>query len=306
MVDERKYTLGRSWAGKKPMPAWEDFDEETRAKITQSLARVNEQLVASLRPAVDSAMRTVFPAMQQISDFLPQFASFAAKAVQLAEIISRWVPNWSGDVDLGKAWAITSEGIPLAFVPRAHLVDELLAANDPAARLDILLRSRELILSDCRAALQSDEHVSLPGSISMLRPLLLEVVDALEAGYAASACALGSSVIDSALRRTSKEKLDYKKIRATSVATELQEAVAKNDFRVNLAMRPLRSLFEEWYPSMDTPVPAMPSRHVVAHWADPDHLSATNGLIIAMAATSLLLGLAEREVIVSRVARESA
>ena len=50
----------------------------------------------------------------------------------------------------------------------------------------------------------------------------------------------------------------------------------------------------------------MPSRHVVAHWANPDHLSETNAIIIVMAATSLILGLAERAVFAERVERESA
>ena len=98
----------------------------------------------------------------------------------------------------------------------------------------------------CRVALQPDEDDPLPESISMVPPPLLEAVDVLEAGYVASACALGASVIDSALRRTSKKKLIYKKIRATSIAMELQKAFAENDFRVSSAMRPLHSSLEEW------------------------------------------------------------
>jgi hypothetical protein len=306
MGDKPKYTLGQARAGKVPMPKWEDFDEQTRAKITQYLAHVHEQLIESLQPVIESASIAVLPMMQQISDFMPQVTALAEKAGQMADFIRRWVPKWSGDVDPDKAWAITAEGIPLAFVPRPQLVDELIAATDRDARLEFVLRSKKLILSDCRAALQPDEDDPLPDSISMLPPLLLEVIDVLKAGYIASACALGASVIDSALRRTSKKKLVYKKVRATAIATELQKAVAENDFRVSLAMRPLHSLLEEWYPSMETPVPSMPSRHVVAHWADPEHLSETNAIIITMAATSLLLGLAEREVVAERVAAESA
>ena len=56
----------------------------------------------------------------------------------------------------------------------------------------------------------------------MLPPLLLEAVDVLEAGYVASACALGASVIDAALRRTSKKKLVYKKVRATAMLMRLR------------------------------------------------------------------------------------
>ena len=146
------------------------FDEGTRTKITQSLAMVHEQLVESLQPMIESARFTVLPVMQQISDFMPQVTSLAEKAGQMADFIRRWVSNWSGNVDPDKAWAVTAEGIPLAFVPHAQLVDELIAVNDRDARLEIMLRSKKLILSDCRAALQPDEDDPLPESISMLPP----------------------------------------------------------------------------------------------------------------------------------------
>ena len=118
------------------------FDEGTRTKITQSLAMVHEQLVESLQPMIESARFTVLPVMQQISDFMPQATSLAEKAGQMADFIRRWVSNWSGNVDPDKAWAVTAEGIPLAFVPHAQLVDELIAVNDRDARLEIMLRRR--------------------------------------------------------------------------------------------------------------------------------------------------------------------
>jgi len=253
--------------------------------------------------SLTAAVLPVMPVMQQqYSDFMPQLAAVAAKGVQLADFIRRWVPNWSGDADPEKAWAITAEGIPLAFVPRAEIVDELIAAENRNARLEIVRRSKKLILNDCRAALQPNEDDPLAESISMLLPLLLEVIDVVEAGYAASGCALGASLVDSAWRRTSKKKLVYGKIRTESLAIELQEALVENAFRVILAIRPLSSLMTDWRPSMGTPLPLMPSRQVVAHWADPAHLSETNAVIIAMAATSLFLGLNERETVGERLA----
>jgi hypothetical protein len=55
--------------------------------------------------------------------------------------------------------------------------------------------------------------------------------------------------------------------------------------------------------SEDTPVPSVPSRHAVAHWAYPQHLTETNAIIIVMVAASLLCwGLAERETIAGAIA----
>jgi hypothetical protein len=283
-----------------------ELGEETRSQITRSMALTLAKLSESTRPMIESLTATVAPVLpviqQQYSDLMPELAAFAAKGARLADFIRRWVPNWSGAVEPEKAWAVTAEGIPLAFVPRAEIVDELVAAEDRDARLEIVRRSKNLILNDCREVLQPDEDDPRAESISMLQGLLLEVLDVLEAGYVASACALGFSVVDSALRRTSNDTFSYQTVRATSISTKLQEAVAENYFRVSLAMRPLDSLLKGWHPEEQTPQ-TMPSRGAVAHWAEPGHLSETNAVIIAMAATSLFLGLNERETIGERLAK---
>ena len=235
--------------------------------------------------------------MQEVSDAILQLTPIAEKDGRVAEFMRRWVPNWSNGVDPDRAWDVTVEGIPLAFVPRARIVDQLIAAENRDARLDIVLSSKSLILSDCRDALDVEDDDPLPESLATLPALLREVVDVLEVGYVASACALGISVIDVALRRTSEKKINYSNVRTAVVAKKLRKAIAENDFRVIRAMRPLHSLCVNWDPRSQEPLPPMPSRGAIAHWAEPGHLSETNAILIAMAATSLLLGLAEREVV---------
>lgn len=296
MEHRPQYTSARAWADKGPATKWEDLDEETRTRITQELTVINQQLTEMVEPVIESITTTVLPLIRNYADFMPSVAKIAESIAGVGGFVRRWVPNWSPEVDPEKAWAITQEGIPLAFVPRRQIVDELVAADDRDERREIVLRSKELILDDCRAALVLDEGDRIPESIAMLLPLLVEVFDVLEAGYTASACALGSSVIDSALRRTNKgKKFDYNRTREMSIATKLQEAIAKNDFRVCLAFQPLHSLLEPWEPGR--PLPSMPSRHVMAHWLELQHASETDAIIVAMAATSLFLGLVERGVI---------
>lgn len=300
MDDKPKYSLGRR--GKKL--GWEDLDEETRASIVQQVSAITVDLAKYLRPQIEVMSAAVLPVLQQFSDYQRQLTRIAQTTLQIVDVVRRWVPNWSDDVDPEKAWAITAEGIPLAFVPREEIVDELIAAEDRDARRHLLLRSKKLVLSDGRnALLESDETLPVPESIAMLRPLLLEVFDVLEAGYPASACALGICVVESTLRRTTNEKFDYTETRDASIGTELQEAIAANEFRVYLALRPLWSLLTAWYLSEQKPLPEMPSRHLIAHLADPEHLTETNAIIIAMTATSLFLGTVEREFVAGRIAR---
>lgn len=302
MSDERKYSLG---GGKRPVRQWDDLDHKTRTEIVQQIATITADLAEYLTLRMEAIGAAVRPMVQQLSDYAKIWTAFAQTARQIADFVSRWVPNWSDDVDPEKAWAVTAEGIPLAFVPRKQIVDELIAAEDRDARRQLLLRSKKLILTDCRDALaKSDETLPVPESISMLRPLLLEVFDVLEAGYSASACALGICVVESTLRRTSDKKFDYTETRDESIGTELQEAIAANEFRISLALRPLWSLLEAWYLREQKPLPEMPSRHLVAHFADPEHLTETNAIIIAMTATSLFRGRAEREFVAGRVARD--
>lgn len=296
MERERENTSARAWADKGRATKWEDLDEETRTRITQQLIVFNQQVAEMVKPVIESVTATVLPVIRSYEDLMPSVAKVANVLASAGSFLRRWVPNWSANVDPEKAWDITHEGIPLAFVPRAAIVEELVAAEDRDQRRKIVLRSKQLILDDCRTALVLDEGDRMPESISMLPPLLFEVFDVLEAGHTASACALGCSVIDSALRRTNKgKKFDYNRTREMSIVTKLQEAVAKNDFRVCLAFQPLHSLLEPWKPGR--PVPLMPSRHVMAHWLEPQHASETDAIIVAMAATSLFLGLVEREVI---------
>ena len=298
MNDGPDYNLGRQGA---PALRWEDLDAETRARLTQTLATTVQDLRIEIQPVIDSVREAVLPVLEKFSDWLPSLVPTYEMFGEITAFLREWVPNWPSDLDTEKAWDITGTGVPLAFVPRPSIVHALVAADTDRDRLDILMDSKDHILKDCRDALDTDDESPLAESLAMLPPLLLEAVDVLEAGHVAACCALATSVIDSALRRTLKKPFNYNIIRSDSVKTKLQEAVAKNEFRVALAERPLHSLLEDWRPDIPKPMPSMPSRHVVAHWADPAHMTEVNAIITTMAATSLILGLAEREAVAALI-----
>ncbi|RAV14659.1 hypothetical protein DQP55_08860 [Mycolicibacterium sp. GF69] len=181
--------------------------------------------------------------------------------------------------------------------PGTGIVEALIAADDHEFRAEILLVGKELIIKDCREALALEDGDSYPESIAMLPELLHEAIDVLEKGYDAASSALGVAVIDSALNRTSPKAINYPRLKAQATKAQREEAIAANDYRVSLAMRPMRSLLTDWKVGIDREAPTKPSRHVVAHWAHPDHMTETNAIIIVMAATSLFLGLSERDAV---------
>lgn len=267
---------------------FEDLDVETRNKITRTLVEV-----VSEQQSIIDALK---PPLEVLSKSFSGLADIASVFAQLADEMRWFVPNWPANLDVERAWRVADEGIPIAFVPRPEIVVELVDADTHADRLKLLVHSKAAIVSDCRTALEPvwDEPLPLPASIAMMSPLLQEAIDTLEAGHAAAACALGVVIIDSLLRRTEGD-LQYQTLRKRSRKNALDAAAALNQLRVELAWRPMHSLLEEWNPRSGSPPPAMPSRHVVIHWPDPDHLSNQNAIVTVMVATSLFLGLCESE-----------
>jgi hypothetical protein len=292
MTGSRRFNVGQM---RGSSPAWDDLDDDQKTAITQSVIATVRNLTLSYEPMMKSVLESIQPVLPMIDIKLRQLMppSFLESLAGLTAFLSRWVPNWYDGLDVEKAWEITGTGIPLAFVPRARIVDELVNAADHASRLAVLVEHKSEIIADCRETLIVDDDADpMPEAIAMLPPLLAEAIDVLEAGHFASACALGIAVVDSAHKRT-MPKTSYRNLHQNAVQVELEEAVAGNDLRINLALRPLHSLLTEWYPN--DPVLQMPSRHIVAHWAHREHMTETNAIIIVMVATSLLLGLAERE-----------
>jgi len=304
MEAEPKYNLRPHRSGEDPL-RFEDLDESTRNELTQaiiSMVNARELVIETMQPVLETIRITLPPLQQYFSTLAPSLKATFETASRVADMLRRWVPNWPSDVDFDRAWEITGQGIPLAFVPREQLVAELVAAQDHDTRLATLVRSKGEIIEDCRAAIEPEWDAPFPESIEMLPPLLNEAIEVLAAGHVAAACTLGIAVIDSILHRTQSKKINYEKLRARAVRPNLEAAIDSNELRVELAWRPLHSLHEQWSPRKGIPLPSMASRHVVTHWADPVHLSEINAVVIVMVATSLFRGLAERQGVADLVA----
>lgn len=294
-----KYNLGEVHNGRKPYQ-WDDLDPETQSRIAESVvstvASFNTSFLESIKPSLDVIQSVVLPRLSNLNiyDLLPASTWDALRRV--GEFLRDWVPNWSSNVDAEKAWDITGQGIALAFVPRSEVVEQVIAADNYEARVGVLVREKQLILNDCREALQADADYPLHESIAMLPQLLVESIDVLEAGHYAAACALAVDVIDSANGRVMPQFARHYQVRLAAAGFAREEAVAAGALRTALAMRPLISILRDWRANAGMPVPSTPSRHAVAHGAHPDYMGEADAILFVMAAVSLLLGFGERQV----------
>lgn len=220
-MQNHTYHLGPAHSGRQPRQ-WEDLDENTKTNIAESMTAAIDHILDALQPMAESSAN-VMATWEQFVDKMSRSASVFKSIRELAESLRKWVPNWPKDLDVEHAWDITSTGIPLAFVPRPAITARLVAAADHRERMAIVIKSKELILQDCRDALTLEDGDRYPDALAMLLPLLREAMDALESGFAAAACALGVSVIDSALR-----PLANRNSSTASYATRSRRPIFKN------------------------------------------------------------------------------
>lgn len=64
VADEPKYFLKRRHPD-QPKPTWDEFDEETRRKITATLASTVGELLQSWRPALESVRAAVLASIHR-------------------------------------------------------------------------------------------------------------------------------------------------------------------------------------------------------------------------------------------------
>ncbi|MBD3003888.1 MULTISPECIES: hypothetical protein [unclassified Streptomyces] len=64
--------------------------------------------------------------------------------------------NWRGSrLAYSKMIALMQEGVPLAWVPPAEIIQQLLAANGPASRAQLIDERRPTIPASCEAGIAS-------------------------------------------------------------------------------------------------------------------------------------------------------
>jgi hypothetical protein len=254
-------------------------------------AEVMRRAAEAVRPALQAYDSIVKSAAAGIIEQLRPIVESAAAATNalskidwpaLLEVMRTALPpNWDENVDLETIESILNdEGIPLVFVPNNAILNQLLTADDRAARMSILLAARDEVLADCAAVLAEVTHSSLSAQV----PLAKAAVGACQDGHYASGQALAVTVVETMVRNILG--MNY-----TQAKTQLVlniDNLAHTDVRVKAALAPIPIFYTPWHPGSGVPAPSELSRHVTVHQADVQHYTEENSLIAAMLVTSVM------------------
>jgi hypothetical protein len=195
-------------------------------------------------------------------------------------------PNWNPDefTFRGLQAVAIEDGIPIAWVPHADVVTNLMRAPDRAARLRVLLSSEGSILRDCRSVLREIQSAGLADR----KMLAAKVVRAYAAGHREAAQTLAVVVSESLITEFVAGGAPKGAYRIAKDQARMKGAAAIRELRRGIALAPIERFYTEWYPSSGQPAPAGLSRHVTIHQATLDHFSRSNALLAVMLMTSLL------------------
>lgn len=255
--------------------------------IVKSVGEYQERWIKELnKSASDVATRALRNWQDNVRVLTSSYVDNFKKLVTL-----RRPANWGEEkVPLPLAELIVTEGIPLAYVPRAAIVAELVAAADYEERAKVLLNHKVEAMCDCRVALVS---VNASSEVAEQVPLLVEAITVFESGSYAAAQALAMVVIDTLIAGLGSDSYSTKKTKAAGF--DLQVAYLANRYRILLTLRLFETLLTPWHPDNTqlAPPPSKPSRHVTVHRASPAHLHERNAVISVAAATSLLMAFDE-------------
>ncbi len=240
-------------------------------------------------PSIVTAWRSLHPPLTVPRLTLPPTVRVPGIEKFLEGIARRFPANWPDDrPDLEVvAQIVENDGIPLAYVPRAEVVVELVDAADRDARLEVLLERTPTILDDCDNTLD----VALRSEVEGQRGLLQRAVAALRGGHSEAAQALAVNVCDTLITAHIAGK--HPTARSRCGLGDLDEAFRIDWLRIELALAPVVNLLTEWNALSGKPRPAALSRHVTIHGAHRDHYTPANAIIAVMVATGLMLALAE-------------
>ncbi|WES65836.1 hypothetical protein P0L94_07125 [Microbacter sp. GSS18] len=182
---------------------------------------------------------------------------------------------------------VDGEGIPVAWVPRAEILEALLDAPSPDERSLILIERRHEILDDCEAVLARVKEGADAPTLPIARKVLMGCREGHWEIAAISAVAVVHGVVE-ALRWASDQQkaARHHSLKATDGPGRLMEQATR---------APLVRFYDDWNEKSGKPRPTHITRHVVSHKLGPDQVSARNCVVTIMLMSSLLRTVYELE-----------
>jgi hypothetical protein len=263
------------------------------APVTQGFS---QQLAASLAPALPKIKLTPVLPTVDFTQYLPKVtvtipALPPGFSAMLEGLRRQEPPNWPTDIDFDRVVEIIrDDGLPLVWVPRAEVVQEMVRAESREARVSVLLDRVPELMEDCRQVLQTVTHGDLIGQ----KQLAGRCVQAQEQGHHEAAQALAVAVTETAVSRAFDG--NYAKVKQKVLFDP--ELVTYRQLRLRAALAPIHRFYTDWSPKSPHPAPEAISRHVTVHHADPSHYTPANSLVAVLLACSVLRALQELQELV--------
>ncbi len=243
---------------------------------------------------------SVFAPLQSIiSDQLASFKGFTVVPESLLGDLS-WISELTKGLKLGKPhlpsnWrqveiepddledevrGILEEGIPLAWVPSARVIELLLAAPDSSTRRRVISSNHKGILTGCERLVSR-----LPQKRALLYgDMIRKAINALRDGHVEAAQSLATNVLDTILTQHSRDALKVS-LGAVKNASSY-ERFRKQGWRLALAIHPVTTVMNGSYTVGDRP--AGYRRNATAHAITRHQYNRINAVLAIMNATSVL------------------
>ena len=249
---------------------------------SNELERLNKAVQAAnpIADLVDSVRESQRAFFDQVAKSVTSSLIDSDVVQSFRDLTDRWLPsnlNRSPDLDVAASIAL-DDGIPVAWIPRAEIVAELVTCTTHEDRLAVLTDRRTEILDDCESAiatLTSEWANECRAAVAAMR----------QGGLDGPAQSHASNILDSIVAELFGEsgRAHTKKQAKTDFNTVELTLVAEI-----LTLRPLYKAFARWYPKDNLPPPDSFARHATSHAVGyPGLFAETSAMVAVMLAVSL-------------------
>lgn len=238
------------------------------SSVTRMVEQMNRQNRAQLAPVLDSVIRAAGLWDAQRAMFARAFPPELFR--DLAQRMRGQLPANLREIDLD--WdelppLLLEEGLPIAWVPRAALVERVFAAPTSSARRAVYGKAWAQILDDCDAVLEGCSAAELVQYVTYAR----KVVAGIREGHHEIAQAMTANLFDSVLRHV------FEKKSATRVQyQDPDEDLQPLDFLLHCS---IRSCYYSYNPDPGIPIPTRFGRHPSAHAVSPRQYTRINSVL---------------------------
>lgn len=269
-----------------------EFTEEAR-RISESLQEVVtafaavpkidlQRIIRPMQQMTESFARAFDPAAIQVIESLrSQFVSLADNLSRIRQ--SSYPPNWLGGDELllpeGLGGMLLDEGLPLAWVPRRSVLEQVFLAESPGRRRSILSNNWQSIGTDCIQELESIVESELKQHVVFAQ----EAAGSLLEGRWRSSQALSANLLDTMLRDSFDEEL-------RRALTNQTTRVAWEDYPIAeaLVVGGIWGSHGTYFTHNGDSIPRRYSRHASVHGVSHYQYTRLNALVALMHNVGLL------------------